>query len=85
MNVQNVSENTSIASIDLKYQEYYKNSQKEQSVIPDVNGMSGMDAVSLLENLGLKVKFDGVGNVVKQSINKGEKFKKGDIILLKLS
>jgi cell division protein FtsI (penicillin-binding protein 3) len=44
-----------------------------------------MDAVSLLENLGLKVKFKGVGNVMTQSISKGSVFKKGDTILLKLS
>jgi hypothetical protein len=38
-----------------------------------------MDAVSLLENLGLKVKFTGVGKVKKQSINPGDIFKKNQI------
>ncbi|WP_430438036.1 penicillin-binding protein [Polaribacter uvawellassae] len=85
INVQQVTDQPTITGIDTKYQNYYKNVQKEHDVVPDVNGMSGMDAVSLLENLGLKVKFNGVGNVVTQSIQKGTKFKKGDTILLKLS
>ena len=83
--MQQVTNQPRITDLDLKYQEYYKHVQKEHNVVPDVNGMSGMDAISLLENLGLKVKFDGTGSVVKQSINKGSKFKKGDTILLKLS
>lgn len=85
INVQEVTDQPTIPGIDSKYLEYYKNLQKEHIVVPDVKGMSGMDAVSLLENLGLKVKFRGVGNVINQSINKGSKFKKGDTILLKLS
>ena len=85
MNIQQVSGEPKITGLDSKYQDYYKNLQKEHDVVPDVKGMSGMDAVSLLENLGLKVKFEGVGNVMKQSINEGSKFKKGDTILLKLS
>ena len=71
--------------VDANYQKYYANLQKEHKVIPNVKGMSGMDAVSLLENLGLKVKFNGSGKVKKQSKNKGAKFKKGDVILLSLS
>lgn len=85
INIQQVSGEPTITGLDSKYQDYYKNLQKEHDVVPDVKGMSGMDAVSLLENLGLKVKFEGVGNVMKQSINEGSKFKKGDTILLKLS
>ncbi len=85
IDVQQVTDQPTITGIDTKYQDYYKKVQKEHDVVPDVKGMSGMDAVSLLENLGLKVKFNGVGNVVTQSIIKGSKFKKGDVILLKLS
>ena len=85
INIQQVTDQPTISEVDVKYKEYYKNSQKEYKVIPNVKGMSGMDAVSLLENLGLKVKFKGVGNVMTQSISKGTTFKKGDTILLKLS
>jgi cell division protein FtsI (penicillin-binding protein 3) len=47
--------------------------------------MSGMDAISLLENIGLKVKISGVGKVKTQSIKKGMKLIKGATIILKLS
>ncbi|MEZ4907754.1 MAG: penicillin-binding transpeptidase domain-containing protein [Saprospiraceae bacterium] len=36
--------------------------------VPDVRGMGARDAVYVLENLGMKVKMDGYGKVVKQSI-----------------
>ena len=53
--------------------------------MPKVVGMSGMDAIALLENMGLKVKFSGMGKVTEQSINKGLKVKKGATVYLKLS
>ena len=53
--------------------------------MPNLKGMAGMDAVSLLENLGLKVTFTGVGKVKKQSINPGQLFKKNQIITIELS
>ena len=43
-----------------------------------------MDAISVLENLGLKVKVNGSGNVVKQSLNKGEKLVRNKWIVLEL-
>jgi len=85
INVQQVSNQPNFAELNTNYQKYYNELQKDHTVIPNVKGMSGMDAVSLLENLGLKVKFKGVGSVVKQSKNKGTSFKKGDTILLNLS
>lgn len=53
--------------------------------VPNVNGMTAMDAISLLENFGLKVKVQGVGKVKKQSIKKGALIKKGATIILNLS
>ncbi len=44
-----------------------------------------MDALSLLENIGLKVEISGVGKVKYQSLKKGEKLVKGNTITLKLS
>ncbi len=44
-----------------------------------------MDALSLLENIGLKVKISGVGKVKYQSLKKGEKLIKGSTIILELS
>ena len=73
------------AKQDVLYAEYEKKSQGNTNKIPNVKGMAGMDAVSLLENLGLKVKFIGVGKVKKQSINPGEVFRKNQIITIELS
>jgi cell division protein FtsI (penicillin-binding protein 3) len=47
--------------------------------------MAGMDAVSLLENLGLRVQVVGNGTVSAQSIKSGELLKKGQLITLSLS
>ena len=44
-----------------------------------------MDALSLLENIGLKVKLSGIGRVKSQSLKKGVRFTKGSTIILKLS
>ena len=38
--------------------------------VPNVTGMSGMDALSLLENIGLEVRLVGNGTVAKQSLKK---------------
>ncbi len=59
--------------------------QEEFKVIPNVTGMAGMDAVSLLENLGLSVKIIGNGTVFNQSIKSGTTIEKGEQIILKLS
>ena len=70
---------------EVLYREFEKKSQGNTNKVPNVKGMAGMDAVSLLENLGFKVKFIGVGKVKKQSINPGEVFKKNQIITIELS
>lgn len=72
-------------SVDEKYRAYYSRVQNFSKTIPDVEGMSGMDAVSILENLGVKVKLIGNGKVRKQSVKSGEKINKGQTIVLQLS
>jgi cell division protein FtsI (penicillin-binding protein 3) len=67
------------------YNSYYTKVQKKQSSIPNVKGMTGMDAVALLENLGLKVKVIGIGKVKTQSIQAGQNIVKNSSILLELS
>ena len=54
-------------------------------MIPNLKGMSGMDAVALLGNLGLKVRVLGVGKVKKQSVEAGQNLVKNTTILLELS
>lgn len=56
-----------------------------ENIMPNVKGMPAMDAIVLLENLGLKVKVIGKGKVVKQSIEKGQQFNKKQIVTLELS
>ena len=67
------------------YQSYYAESQKKYNKVPNVKGMSGMDAISILENLGIKVEVRGNGKVKKQSISHGTDINKVDIIVLELS
>lgn len=66
------------------YEKYYEKSQTRLVKVPNVIGMAGMDAISLLENAGLKVRLLGNGTVTKQSLAKGESIKKGQQITLNL-
>jgi cell division protein FtsI (penicillin-binding protein 3) len=67
------------------YTDYYTKAQQKQTVIPNVKGMAGMDAVALLGNLGLKVKVIGIGKVKNQSIPAGQNLDKNTTIILELS
>lgn len=67
------------------YDSYYTSLQKKQDVIPNVKGMTGMDAVALLGNLGLRVKIIGLGKVKTQSVLPGIKIDKNALITLELS
>ncbi len=78
--------NKKILKQEKDYDSYYAKTHKEQkSIIPNVKGMAGMDAVALFGNLGLKVKIIGVGKVKKQSIQAGEPLDKNSTITLELS
>lgn len=74
-----------VISEENKYAEYYKKVVAEELIVPNVKGMDGMDAVALLENLGLKVKVIGVGRVKKQSLTSGQAFNKNQTIIIELS
>lgn len=52
--------------------------------IPNVVGMGARDAVYLVESRGVKVKMEGRGKVVEQSLEPGRIIKKGDVMRLKL-
>lgn len=70
---------------EIEYDSYFVKSQKNSNLIPNVKGMAGMDALALLENLGLRVKIIGIGKVKKQSIQAGQNLVKNTAILLELS
>ena len=57
----------------------------EENLMPNLNGMASMDAVYLLENLGLQVKLNGKGKVRTQSLKAGNKIKGTNKITLSLS
>ena len=52
--------------------------------IPNVEGMGARDAVYILESRGVKVKLDGRGKVISQSLEPGHSIKKGDVCHLTL-
>ena len=74
-----------IKAQEQNYASYDTKSQKNYKVIPDLKGMSGMDAVALLGNLGMKVNVTGSGKVKKQSLQAGQNFDKNTTITLELS
>lgn len=77
--------NRKIQNQENNYNSYYVKAQKKFKAVPNVRGMAGMDAVALLENLGLKVKAIGIGKVKKQSLQAGENIAKNATIVLELS
>lgn len=60
-------------------------SKHYQGTMPDVTGMGVNDAVFLLEQMGLKVRLNGRGKVVRQSLSPGRMYLKGSIVLLDLA
>lgn len=81
--VSDINEKDELVIAD--YELYYEKLQNESITIPNVVGMAGMDAVSLLENIGLNVKIVGNGTVNKQSLKSGSKIRFGKKIILYLS
>jgi len=68
--------------VNKDFEKYFAVSQKYKTIVPDVKGLPAMDAVAILENLGLQVKLNGSGKIKKQSIQKGVKVKPNQQILI---
>lgn len=66
------------------YKKYYAEVKQSGKLMPNVLGLSAMDAVPLLENLGVKVVTHGFGKVTNQSVEVGSKLTKNTIITLTL-
>ncbi len=58
-----------------------ENRRLKQGLIPNVKGMGIRDALFILENLGLKVKVNGHGKVLDQSVSPGTPFTGQNILL----
>ena len=52
--------------------------------VPDVHAMGARDAVYIMERRGIKVRVNGRGKVLRQSLAPGERIKKGMICILSL-
>lgn len=83
--IEEVDFASGMQKVESEYEQYYKKVNKDYKAVPDVRNMPGMDAVSLLENLGFKVGVSGIGKVKKQSVKAGTEIKKGEWINLELS
>jgi cell division protein FtsI (penicillin-binding protein 3) len=64
----------SLVGVDLK-----------KGLVPDVRGMSLRDAVYILENSGLRVKYSGKGKVLRQSPQHGARVNEGSIVSLDMN
>lgn len=83
--VEEVDYAANVQDVDQEYEAYYKKANEAHSKVPDVRNMAGMDAVSLLENMGYRVSIKGIGKVKNQSVKAGSPLKKGEVIKLELS
>jgi cell division protein FtsI (penicillin-binding protein 3) len=72
-------------TVERDYDQYYAIAQKYITIMPNLKGMSAMDAIAILENMGLVVQVKGSGTVSKQSIKSGQKIKPNSTITLVLS
>ena len=61
-----------------------KMQESAPDIVPNVEGMGARDAVYLMEGRGIRVKLEGRGKVVSQSIPAGRKIKIGELCILKL-
>lgn len=57
----------------------------KEGLVPDVRGMSLRDAVYLLENAGLRVRYSGKGRVLRQSPEHGARVNEGSVVSLDMN
>jgi cell division protein FtsI (penicillin-binding protein 3) len=57
----------------------------QEGLVPDVRGMTLRDAVYLLENSGLRVRYSGKGRVLRQSPAHGARYFEGTVVSLDMN
>jgi cell division protein FtsI (penicillin-binding protein 3) len=57
----------------------------QPGLVPDVRGMSLRDAIYLLENSGIRVKYSGRGRVLRQSPEHGARYDEGTVVSLEMN
>ncbi|MUU78852.1 PASTA domain-containing protein [Winogradskyella sp. HL2-2] len=73
--------------VENDFENYFDKAQKYRELMPNVIGMPAMDAIALLENLpvDIRVKLTGSGIVKKQSVEKHQKLKSNQTVILEAS
>ncbi len=72
--------------VEKDFEAYYNIAQTYKTIMPDVRGLTAMDAITLLENIGMKVELVGSrGKVKSQSVLRGTKVRKNQTVVLELS
>jgi cell division protein FtsI (penicillin-binding protein 3) len=56
-----------------------------KGLVPDVRGMSLRDAIYLLENSGIRVRYNGRGKVLRQSPEHGARYYEGTVVSLEMN
>jgi cell division protein FtsI (penicillin-binding protein 3) len=59
--------------------------KEQRGLVPDVRGMSLRDAVYLLENSGIRVRYSGKGRVLRQSPEHGSRYSEGTVVSLEMN
>lgn len=59
--------------------------KQQKGLVPDVRGMSLRDAIYLLENSGLRVRYNGKGRVLRQSPDHGARYSVGSVVSLDMN
>jgi cell division protein FtsI (penicillin-binding protein 3) len=57
----------------------------KEGLVPDVRGMSLRDAIYVLENSGLRVRYSGKGRVLRQSPEHGARIYEGSVVSLDMN
>jgi cell division protein FtsI (penicillin-binding protein 3) len=57
----------------------------QKGLVPDVRGMSLRDAIYVLENSGLRVRYSGKGKVARQSPEHGARYSVGTVVSLDMN
>ena len=70
--------------ISENYQPVLKEVNVSKAIMPNIKGMGLKDVIYLLENMGLKVKVNGQGKVIVQSIQAGTALSKGMTVYVEL-
>ena len=68
--------------VEEEFERFFATSRELKEIMPDLKGLPAMDAVSILENLGLKVQLSGAGNIVQQSVQPGTPIKRNQTVNL---